>query len=67
MVDTFYVVINAIINRFTPSIPPTDDKYPKWFTSKIIELINEKNYYHDQFKKTQIPIFNNIYKKSVGN
>lgn len=30
---------------------PKDDKFPKWFSIKMIELINDKNYFNDKFKE----------------
>lgn len=62
MVNTFYEVINSIIERYTPVLRPKNDSYPKWFTQKIIQLISDKNYYRDLFKKTNLETFNIFFK-----
>lgn len=62
MVDKFYVVLHSIINRYTPIIHPKDDRYPKWFTQKIIQLISDKKFFHDKYKRTSLELFNNIFK-----
>lgn len=60
--DKFYGIVNDIINRFTPVLLPKDDKYPKWFSKKLIELINDKNYFHDKYKQTNIDYYNDLYR-----
>lgn len=62
-IDAFYHSIENIINKFTPTILPKDDKYPKWFSKKLIELISDKNYFYDKFKFTNNECFNVAYKK----
>lgn len=62
--NRFYTIVGDIIHRFTPVLLPKDDKYPKWFSKKLIELINDKNYFHDKYKQTNIECFNDLYKKN---
>lgn len=62
MVNKFYEVLHSIINRYTPIIQPKDDRYPKWFTQKIIQLISDKKFFHDKYKKTSLEFFNDIFK-----
>lgn len=62
-VHKFYQVIENIIKRFTPTIIPKDDKYPKWFSKKLIELLKDKNYFYDRYKRTNNHCFHDIFKK----
>lgn len=62
-VDRFYELTSKIIESHTPIITPKDNKYPKWFTKKLIELINDKIYFLEKFRQTKLPVFNEIYKK----
>lgn len=55
--------MNSIIVRYTPIIVPKDDKFPKWFSKKLIELINDKNYFYDKYKKANEESYNEIFKK----
>lgn len=60
--DRFYTIISEIIQRFTPLIMPKNDKFPKWFSNRLIKLINDKNYFLDKFKQTKNEFFNNLFK-----
>lgn len=60
--DKLYEIVGDIIHRFTPVIFPKDDKFPKWFSKKLIELINDKNYFMDKFKQTKCKYFNHLFK-----
>lgn len=62
IVNKFYEIVQNIIGRYTPVIIPKSDKYPKWFTKKLIDLITEKNLYHDKYKQTGLEIFNILFK-----
>lgn len=61
-VDRFYSIVNDIIHRFTPVLLPKDDKFPKWFSRKLIEIIDMKNYFKDKYKQTKIECFNVLFK-----
>lgn len=61
-IDQFYRITRNIIERFTPTILPKNSKYPKWFSSKLIELIRDKNFYFDKLKKTNNQTFYTLYK-----
>lgn len=61
-VEKFYTIVNGIIRKFTPTILPRSDDFPKWFSMKLIELIKDKNYFKDKFKQTKIEYFNDIFK-----
>lgn len=60
MVYEFYQVVGDIIKRFTPTITPKDDKYPKWFSKKLIQLLKDKNHFHERFKQTNSQIGQHI-------
>lgn len=64
-IDIFYKHLTVIIDKYTHIIQPRDDKYPKWFTKKLITFINDKNYFHDKFKKTDLAYYELIYKKKT--
>lgn len=49
-VDIFYNKIYEIIRKHTPICTPKSDKYPKWFSKKLIDLIADKNYYRRKMK-----------------
>lgn len=51
-VDNFYSIIRGIIAKHTPKITPKIDQFPKWFSSKLIQLIHEKEYYFKLKKRT---------------
>lgn len=61
-INRFYTIVNDIIQRFTPVLLPKDDKFPKWFSSKLIQLIDDKNYFHDKYKQTNTEYFNDLFK-----
>ncbi|XP_064072750.1 uncharacterized protein LOC135193590 [Vanessa tameamea] len=42
MVEKLYNILYAIIDSHVPKIKPKAFKYPVWFTSSLIKLINEK-------------------------
>lgn len=50
-VTIFYSKIYEIIHKFTPICTPKSDKYPKWFSKKLIDLIVDKNYYRRKMRK----------------
>lgn len=62
MVNKFYEVSYNIINWYTPIIQLKGNKYPKWFTQTIIQLISDKNFYYDNIKQTKLEFFDAMYK-----
>lgn len=61
-VEKFYELILKSIQPHTPVITPRDEKYPKWFSRKLIELINDKVYFLEKFRQTKQTMYNDIYK-----
>lgn len=56
-VDLFYSTIFEILSKHTPTTTFTHDKYPIWYSYELIQILNEKEYYRKQIKKTKLPIF----------
>lgn len=44
-VQKFYETIKKSICKYVPEYPRTQDKYPKWYTNNVINLIKKKEFY----------------------
>lgn len=44
-VDKFYDILNDLINKFTPKLTPRSDKYPKWYSLRLIQMMKGKEFY----------------------
>jgi len=51
-VNTFYVIINLIIDEHVPKEYRGKPRYPKWFSAELRKLIQAKITAHKTFKKT---------------
>lgn len=49
-VNIFYDKIHTIINRNAHIIRPKSDLYPKWYSTNLIQMIKDKNYYRNKMK-----------------
>lgn len=50
-VDVFYDILNSCIRQYVPKKSFHHEKYPKWFTKNIINMIKEKEKYRLRGKK----------------
>lgn len=66
-VSTLYNCLWKLIKKFVPCNSPKCDDFPKYFSPKLIEIIRDKNHFHDKYKKTKIELYNIIYKKKEEN
>lgn len=61
--DKFYEKINSIIHCHISLIKPKNDKYPKWFTKNLIEILKKKELFRKLYKQSNNQQFLNLYKK----
>lgn len=61
MVSTFYDTITKLIDKYAPKIRPKSDKYPKWFSSKLITLLKEKECYRSLYRVTNLNIYKDLF------
>lgn len=50
-VNSFYSILNNIINKHVPSKLHRNDRYPIWYTAALKKVIKEKYKYFKKFKK----------------
>ena len=62
-VDIFYETINIIIRKHTPVCNPRSDKYPKWFTKKLIDMIKDKEHYRQKMKKPNGSLYTTLFQE----
>lgn len=60
-VDIFYQRIYEIIHEFTPVIKPKPDDFPKWFSSSLISMIKDKEYYRKKMQRTNGEMFKELF------
>lgn len=60
-VDKFYSIINKIITNNTPITIPKPDKFPKWFSFKLIEMIRDKEYYRKKMKQPNNELYGQLF------
>lgn len=61
--EKFYITLNGIIKRNTPQVKPKNQKFPNYFSPRLIEILNDKEYFRKRFNETNDPLFESIYKK----
>ncbi|XP_045454348.1 uncharacterized protein LOC123663726 [Melitaea cinxia] len=49
-VDTFYSIVNDVIDRYIPSKLATETGYPVWYSRRLIKLLNVKLKWHKKWK-----------------
>lgn len=54
-VQTFYDILNSIIDKYTPCTKDNSHQYPIWFNSALKRCLEEKNKYLKRFKKFDNP------------
>lgn len=61
-VDNYYSKMNEIIIKYSPKVKIDGSKYPNWYSSDLIRLIKEKEYYFKKKKGSDDPIFKVLFK-----
>ncbi|XP_064292001.1 uncharacterized protein LOC135309705 [Plodia interpunctella] len=54
-VDSFYLVVNDLIDKYTPLQRNNRSRFPVWFSSALIKCLQEKNKHHRRYKKYHNP------------
>lgn len=62
-VNAFYAIIKNIISKYAKFTHPKDDCYPKWFSNQLIQVLKEKEEFHDLSKTKNGKIYEKIYKE----
>ncbi|CAG4985157.1 unnamed protein product [Colias eurytheme] len=55
MLDMFYEKIFAVIHKYVPRINTKKNRYPPWFSNKLIRLLKEKLNKRRRYKKYKNP------------
>ncbi|CAG4927761.1 unnamed protein product [Colias eurytheme] len=56
MVDKFYSIIHSIIKQCVPEVKTCGNKYPSWYSFRLIKLLNKKHNLHKRIKKYNNPM-----------
>ena len=49
--NTFYFIVNTVIDNNVPNMRSNPNTYPEWYTSELIKLISDKKDLHAEWKK----------------
>lgn len=62
-VTRFYFIMRVLLHKHTPIVKPKTHDYPKWYTPKLIQLLNEKWYYKKRINGPNGELFTALFKK----
>lgn len=54
-VDSFYGVLQCVIDKFVPKYSSKKSKYPSWYTNSLIRALTEKEKYRQKYRKHKNP------------
>lgn len=61
-VTKFYHILRGLLHKHTPIIAPKTHEYPKWYSSKLLQLLKEKWCYKKRMNGPNKELFTTLFK-----